>query len=345
MRRLAALVVLVVTAALVYGLRVGVGAVPPLGQLLDPADGLYRTARRAAPPAGEATLALPGLTAPVTVAYDDRGVPHLYAEDDLDAVRALGYVTARDRLFQMDFVARVAAGRLSEAFGARTVATDRFLRSTGMEWGAQKNWQRIKAERGIEYDLVTAYAAGVNAYRDALAPEDLPLEFRLLGYAPGRFAPLDVLRVLQYMTYDLTFNSDAAAYGALRDSLAGAAYAALYPRHPAGLYVPIIPPEEAWWNGGGAGARAAERVSGAKASAHALLPDALLPDALLPDAHRRGLGRRASHGGRPDRAARGLGGHAAGRISGGKGVEQLGRRRPPLGHGRAHLGGRHAPRA
>ena len=70
--------------------------------------------------------------------------PHIFAETNLDAVTALGFVVAQDRLFQLDFIPRVAAGRLSEIIDSSMIATDRFLRETGMDWGAQKkNLERI----------------------------------------------------------------------------------------------------------------------------------------------------------------------------------------------------------
>lgn len=234
---------LVLAAALLYGLIQGVGPVPPLGTLLDPADGLYRTARHATAASSSGTLRLSALEAPVQVVRDARSVPHIFAESDRDAIVALGYVTAQDRLFQMDFVPRVAAGRLAEAFGPGSVDSDRFLRETGMDWGARKNLARIREEGGIEWDLMRAYSAGVNTYIDGLAPEDLPLEFRLLGYAPDRYSPLQILRVLQYMTYDLTYGSDDARYTELRERLGEEDYARLYPDQP-WLNVPIIPSEE-----------------------------------------------------------------------------------------------------
>lgn len=239
-RVLGSLGTLLLATALLYGLGWGVGPLPPLGTLLDPADGLYRTARHAMASSASNTLRISALEAPVTVVRDERGVPHIFAENDGDAVVALGYVTAQDRLFQMDFVPRVAAGRLAEAFGAGSVESDRFLRQTGMDWGARKNLARIREAAGVEWDLMQGYAAGVNAYLGRLAPEDLPVEFRLLGYTPDRYSPLQILRVLQYMTYDLTYRSDDASYTRLQARLDRDAYEALYPRHP-WLYVPIVP--------------------------------------------------------------------------------------------------------
>ncbi len=230
-------------AALLYVGTNGTGSVPPLSLLLDPVDGLYHSARIAEAPA-EQTLTLDALDAPVTVIRDDRYVPHIFAESDKDAITALGYLVAQDRLFQMDFVPRVAAGKLSEAFGKRSVEADRFLRSTGMDWGARKNVERIRREGGIELDLINGYAAGVKAHMKTLSPEDLPFEFRLLGYEPEPYSAIQAMRVLQYMAYDLTYGSDSERYGALRAKLDSADYATLYPKEPAGLYVPIIPPSE-----------------------------------------------------------------------------------------------------
>ena len=236
----------VVAAALLLVLGKGVAGLPPLGTLLDPKDGLYRTARQAIP-AGAEEVVLLGVEADVRVLRDERGVPHLFADSDLDAVRALGYVVAQDRLFQLDFLPRVAAGRLATALGPSAVASDRFLRQTGMEWGAQKNLARIRDEGGIAWELLEAFAAGVNQYVDGLEARDLPFEFRLLGYRPDRYAPIQTMRLLQYMAYDLSYGSDEAGYALLQARLSPEDYALLYPANSR-LYVPIIPEK-----GGGVG--------------------------------------------------------------------------------------------
>jgi penicillin amidase len=218
----------VALVALVWLGVVGVAGVPPLGLLLDPEDGLYRTARLADTYPDAAPI--DGLDGPVTVVRDSRGVPHIFASTDADAVRAMGVAMAQDRLFQMDFIARVAAGRMSEAFGSSVVETDRFLRRTGMEWGAQKNWAAIEREGGRERDALVWFAQGVNAHLATLGPADLPAEMRLLGYAPEPWTPVHSLRVLQYMAYDLSYNSDAPDYSDLADRL-GDDYDTLFPLH------------------------------------------------------------------------------------------------------------------
>jgi len=244
LRRTLGLVVAVAGAtALLWALQARFGSVPPLGTLLDPDDGLYRTARQTTSPSDTTRLQIAGLDGAVRIVRDDRSVPHIFASTDRDAVIALGYVAAKDRLFQLDFIPRVASGRLSEAFGPGAIERDRFLRRTGMEWGARKNLERIRENGGIELDLITWYARGVNAYMDGLEPADLPIEFRLLGYEPDPYTPLQALRFLQYMTFDLTYGTDDSRYARLKQMLSAEDYGQLFPQEAIGLYVPIIPRE------------------------------------------------------------------------------------------------------
>lgn len=242
MRRAAALLFLfgALSAALLVALGTRTMGVPPLGTLLDPLDGLYRTARRADIPA-PSRVSIPGLEHPVRVEWDERGVPHIFAESDLDAVRVLGYVVAHDRLFQLDFLPRAASGRLAEALGSAALPADRFLRRTGMDWGARQNLERIAGESGEELAILEAYCNGVNAYLSGLEPRDLPFEFRLLGYEPDAWSPLQTLRLLQYMNYDLSYRTDYPSYGVMRSRLGHDDFNVLYPPF-AGISIPIVPP-------------------------------------------------------------------------------------------------------
>ncbi|PSQ71477.1 MAG: hypothetical protein BRD38_01930 [Bacteroidetes bacterium QH_9_67_14] len=161
---------LLLAAALLGALGTRLTGLPPLGTLLDPADGLYRTARRAAYPERTRLRIPEALEAPVTVVRDARGVPHIFAQSHADATAALGYVVARDRLFQLDFIPRVASGRLAEAFGPSSVETDRFLRQTGMEGGAKKNLRRILSPAGLPPRPLVAAAEPARASVHDLRP-------------------------------------------------------------------------------------------------------------------------------------------------------------------------------
>lgn len=224
---------------LAIGIITPIGKLPALSVLLDPAGGLLANVRSAGIPSG--TLSFSGLEQPVEVVIDTRGVPHIYAQTDADGVRALAYLTARDRLFQLDFVPRVAAGNLSAALGASALDSDRYLRGTGMHLGARRTLERIYAEDGIEKDLLTWYTQGVNAYQDALDPKHLPVEFKLMGYTPKRFEPIDVALTLQYMAFDLSYDDDEPGFNDLRAALGNALFDALYGENRDLWHVPIIP--------------------------------------------------------------------------------------------------------
>lgn len=144
---------------------------------------------RSSLPQVDGRLTLPGLDAQVRVSRDRYGIPTIQAQSDRDAAFALGFVHAQDRLFQMDVMRRVGAGRLSEWFGTKGLATDRFIRTIGLYRAAQRQYALLSpALRGV----LDAYAAGVNAYiahrRGALPPE-----YYLLRARPEPWKPIDTL--------------------------------------------------------------------------------------------------------------------------------------------------------
>jgi len=134
-------------------------------------------------------LRVAGLNSPARVLYDARGIPHIFASDDQDLFFSQGFVTARDRLWQMDFQSRAAEGRLAEILGPDLIDFDRFQRSIGMPMAARTFLDEIERDSEI-YDLVKAYSRGVNAYIESLQPKDYPTEFELIGYQPELWTPL-----------------------------------------------------------------------------------------------------------------------------------------------------------
>ncbi|MDE2730856.1 MAG: penicillin acylase family protein [Bacteroidota bacterium] len=228
-----------VLAAVMIGFQVRPGGLAPIGNLLDPMRGMYANARQAHLPALQ-EVQIPGLDQPVTVERDERGVPHIFASSRRDATLALGYVVAQDRLFQMDFLAKLAAGRLSEIYGAASLDADRYLRSIGMDWAARRTAARIEQEAGAELEVITWFGLGANAVIDNLDYASMPFEFKLFDYRPDRYSALHASRLIQYFNFDLSFSSDEAEYGELLARLGRAKYDRLYPRHST-LYRPIIP--------------------------------------------------------------------------------------------------------
>jgi penicillin amidase len=149
------------------------------------------------------TIELSGLRADVRVEFDERRVPHINAANRADAFLALGFVTAGDRLFQMDLLRRQPAGRLAEIFGAGLVEEDRWNRIMGFNYLAPAILARLPAP---QREVLSAYAAGVNqAMEKALL---FPVEFTLLGYRPEPWCPEDSILVMLAMHAMLSWSEE-----------------------------------------------------------------------------------------------------------------------------------------
>lgn len=231
----------IAAAALAGALYVGfvpTGPVPALGQLLSPAHGVWAAARVAELPR-EQSLVLEGLSASVDVRYDDRGVPHIFAKTELDAMRALGWVHARDRLFQMELTVRKVSGTLSEVAGADLLPIDRRSRERGLAQAAAAKWSALPNNSKIR-GVVVAYVEGINQWvRDAGA-QDLPVEYKLLGTAPRVFQSQDVYYMLAEMSQTLAWQSNELERGAIEALIGEEATAALFPVN-APIQEPIQP--------------------------------------------------------------------------------------------------------
>jgi penicillin amidase len=141
-----------------------------------------------------------GVAAPVAVRFDARGVPHVQAASLDDALFAQGYVTAQDRLFQMDALRRVAAGDLAEVVGAAALDSDREARRMRMRRIAERAYVELPAP---DRAAMAAYARGVNEFINTHLG-NLPLEFRLLGYQPRPWSVVDSLLICLHMYRDLS---------------------------------------------------------------------------------------------------------------------------------------------
>lgn len=175
-------------------------------------------------PRREGTLGLQGLQQAVNVRYDERGVPHIQAQSEADLYRALGYVQAQDRLFQMEMARRLALGELAEVLGERLLETDKLFRTLGLRHKAEEMAARLDPQQPATAAL-RAYLDGINQFQ---AQGRLPPEFRLLGISPRPFTPRDTLAVSGYLAY-----SFAAAFRTepvlthIRDQL-GPAYLSIF---------------------------------------------------------------------------------------------------------------------
>lgn len=156
---------------------------------------------RSALPTLDGSLIVRGLSAPVKVTRDRHGVPAIEAATLEDLFFAQGFVTAQDRLWQMDIMRRYGAGELSEILGEETVKIDREQRILGLRAAAKKSLA-LSSPRDRSY--FDAYAHGVNAFMEAHA-HSLPIEFYLLKYRPKPWRAEDSIVIANQMVKDLNF--------------------------------------------------------------------------------------------------------------------------------------------
>ena len=235
---LKSLLAAVVLAALLFvGFR-PVGPAPALGPLLDPAHGAWALARVAELPAHDSAT-VPGLGGRVEVRYDDRGVPHVFAPRLEDAWRALGYVVARDRLFQLELQTRAGIGTLTGLAGSRALPLDRETRALGLDAYARGAWARL-ADTAVARRAAIAFADGVNAYAGRMSAAELPLEYRLAGVRPQRWEAWHTAALFARMGYTLAYNEDELRRERVVALVGPAAATALYPKD-APLQEPIEP--------------------------------------------------------------------------------------------------------
>lgn len=148
-------------------------------------------------PKYEGELALKNIEKTTTVYFDDFGVPHIYANSQKDAMVALGYVHAQDRLWQMELMRRIAPGRLSEIFGSVALQNDMFFAGLGIEEASEIAIAKLD-KNGKDYQLAMAYLDGINQY---LEEGKTPIEFHLVGVKKEKFTLKDVYNIFGYMSF------------------------------------------------------------------------------------------------------------------------------------------------
>lgn len=203
-----------------------------------------------AEPDPERGAVLAGLSAPVEVWRDSLGVPHVWARSQADLFRAVGYVHAQDRLWQMELFRRVADGRMAEVLGPNLVETDRFLRTIGMGRAAGENEALLDGETRA---LLQAYADGVNAWMRN-RPGPLPPEFLTLRFEPEPWTIRNSLSIAKIMAWDLADWNLGLDLQRATDAVGPELARELYPAYPdSGL---DILGDDATWSTGAAPAPA-----------------------------------------------------------------------------------------
>lgn len=181
---------------------------------------------RGALPRMEGRSTLHGLHGVVLVRRDGLGTPHIQGGSIPDVFRAQGYVTAQDRLWQMDILRRRALGELAEVFGPSALTADREVRTLGLGAAAREAMALLTPDTR---SLLEAYAGGINTFIEVRG-SNLPVEFRLLAYRPRVWTPLDSLAVGKLLALDLANGWGAEAFRAtVADKLPPDLQALLYP--------------------------------------------------------------------------------------------------------------------
>lgn len=227
------------TAGMIYVLDHSWGTIPPLGRFLSPQHGVWQNAESITRDHG-GNIRLNGLKGAVEIVFDQKLVPHVFAENDQDLVFAQGYLHARYRLFQMDLQTRAAAGEVSEFAGERAIRFDRQQRRLGMVYGAEAAVREIERDPQAK-SLFDAYTHGVNAYIADLQPQQWPVEYKLLNFAPKPWSNLRTALLLKMMAKMLASdNSQDVAYTNLIGRMMPEEIQLLYPEVHDSL-VPIVP--------------------------------------------------------------------------------------------------------
>ncbi|MHB1630237.1 MAG: penicillin acylase family protein [Bacilli bacterium] len=211
----------------------GAGPLPALGPTFNPGTGVWTVAAGAHLPTSE-TLQASSLNDPVQIMFDKNGTAYIHAKTNHDLFFAIGYLHAKFRLFQMDLMRRQGEGLLSQVVGPAALPSDKFEDQLGILRTAQQEWRQMSINSPARQALL-AYSQGVNDViaKDA-ATGRLPVLFKLLGYQPKLWTPVDSLVVQGIMTQTLDFSTGPLDYALMVKSLG-------YRRTMS--WFPILPPD------------------------------------------------------------------------------------------------------
>lgn len=221
---------------------VGEARLPPIGPFVDPFHGVWGARDVDAPP--PETLEIAELRGPVDIVWDDRGVAHVFAGSAHDAYVAQGWITARDRLFQMELAARHAGGRLAEVAGPAALESDLGARRFGLPVAADRALEATMADPRTA-EALEAYAAGVNAWIRDLRAVDRPLEYKLLDHHPEAWSPRHTALVLKGMSRILSTRSREFDRARAVEALGADATDRLYPESSP-FDDPVVPVGTEW---------------------------------------------------------------------------------------------------
>ncbi|MGJ1506280.1 MULTISPECIES: penicillin acylase family protein [Sphingobacterium] len=174
---------------------------PPLGRVLDPYVGIVQN--EGDTDQNNAVKVDFKLKDSVNIFFDERMVPHIFANDFSDLAFAQGYIMGKLRLWQMDFIVRSTKGSLSEILSKDYLDFDRNQRRLGYLIAAKRTLQHMEKDPAMK-NILESFTAGVNAYVDALDDRQMPIEFKMLGYRPEKWTSLNTVLVMKSMIGNLS---------------------------------------------------------------------------------------------------------------------------------------------
>jgi len=206
MNKIKALFCIIIPIAIAFLFNTKIGDTPPLLKFLNPFRGFWQNAENNHFMFNH-KVKIKGAKDKIEIVFDDRMIPHIFAQNDYDLYLAQGYVTAMHRLWQMDFQTRFAAGRISEVVGKKAIEVDRYQRRMGMVYGAEKSLEGMMADPQSR-EMIQAYTDGINAYIKTLSPASYPLEYKILDFKPENWTPIKCALLLKQMSAVLAMGSD-----------------------------------------------------------------------------------------------------------------------------------------
>ncbi|MBK6264701.1 penicillin acylase family protein [Marivirga sp. S37H4] len=233
----------IIAVALVVGLNEKWGQVPPLGKFLDPYNGFWANSENKEITFDE-KIVIEELKEEVAVHYDSILIPHVFAKNDADLYMTQGYVTALNRLWQMEFQTHASAGRVSEIIGGDALDFDRYQRRNGLLYAAENGIKSME-EDPVVGPLLNAYTTGINSFINSLSYKELPLEYKLLNYKPEPWTNLKSALLLKYMANDLAGSDVDIENTHLLKILGKDRFDFLFPDRYANMD-PVIPKEKKW---------------------------------------------------------------------------------------------------
>ena len=244
MKYIGFLLSLMISCALIYLLEKPIKGNLPYGRLLSPTEGFMQNASADKLFRKKVKEKIKTPYGNVNLFIDEYDIPHLFANSQKALYYAQGYLVASDRLWQMEFLASIAEGRLSEKIGEDGINIDRFFRRMGIKKIAERTVQVFKDDE-LSNIMLSSFTDGVNAYIKQLSRRDFPVEYKLLDYRPEMWSNYKSVLIMKLMAFRLTGGFNDIVFSNIQEEFGRAVFDELFPRFPKDAD-PIIPAKTRW---------------------------------------------------------------------------------------------------